>query len=595
MHNDFIALCNSSRKLYIAFTRSMPSTISNLKRFGTLLLAILLYSRTGHATITVYPWVHLYKGVDHARGEADAAESRVQKVNALRIDLSDPDVQLFGTPSNGAAPLETFGQTTSTFLRTYGLQAAINVSFFSPVTSTPNDPRDLLGLCISQGAVVSPPESGTFSTALMVTRSNQASIVITTSNTIPATNIYTAITGAEYILKNNVNLGVNTDINPRTLCGLSQDKRFLILITVDGRQTGYSEGVNHFESAQWLQRFGAYNGFILDGGGSTTMVRSDGAGGSIQLNRPIDGGVPGHERVVGNNLGVTAPRLPDVVVSAVDWLPTSLVTGTRLVFRATVKNQGTGATPPGIILGVGFLIDGTAVSWTDKYTNSLAPGASITLAADGGTNGTNIWIATSGAHTVTATVDDIGRFPETNETNNVRTATFTVNTAPVLSAIGTKTINAGGTLTFTNHATDPDIPAQTLTFSLDAGAPVGASIVAATGIFSWTAPQVTSPQTNSTTVRVTDNGSPVLSNIRTFSIVVVPPPRVSNVKISNGNFNLTWQTYPGKTYRVEYKNNLIDPNWTTLGSDQVAVGSSLSASDAVNANPQRFYRIVQLN
>jgi Phosphodiester glycosidase/CARDB len=573
----------------------MRLTISNFARIVVLLLALSLFSGTGHATVTVYPWVHLFKGIDHARGEADAAESRPQKVNALRIDLNDPDVQLFGTPSNGAAPLETFGQTTSTFLTTYGLRAAVNASFFSPVTSIPNDPRDLLGLCISQGISVSPPESGTFSTALMVTHSNQASIVTTTSNTVPATNIYTAITGAEYILKNGVNLGVNTDINPRTLCGLSQDKRYLILITVDGRQTGYSEGVNHFESAQWLQRFGAYNGFILDGGGSTAMVMSDGASGATQLNRPIDGGIPGHERVVGNNLGVIAPFLPDVIVTAVDWSPANLVTGTRLVFRATVKNQGTGPTPTGVILGVGFLVDGIAASWTDKYTNALAPGASITLTADGGPNGTNVWVATAGSHTVTATVDDIGRFSETDETNNVRTTTFIINTPPVLATIGNKTINAGGMLIFTNHASDSDIPAQILSFSLDPGAPAGAGIGAASGVFSWMAPQVASPQTNNVSIRVTDNGTPVLSDAKTFSIVVVPAPRVSSITTVNGNINLTWQTYPGKTYRLEYKNNVTDQNWTSLGSDIVASGYSLSVSNAINANPQRFYRVIQLD
>src|SRR5690242_15830017 len=125
----------------------MRLTLSNFTRNGILLLAIsfFLFATTGRATITVYPWVHLFKGIDHARGEADAAESRLQKVNALRIDLSDPDVQLFGTPSNGAASLETFGQTPSTFLKTYGLRTAVNANFFSPVTSIANDPRDLSG------------------------------------------------------------------------------------------------------------------------------------------------------------------------------------------------------------------------------------------------------------------------------------------------------------------------------------------------------------------------------------------------------------------------------------------------------------------
>jgi hypothetical protein len=61
-----------------------------------------------------------------------------------------------------------------------------------------------------------------------------------------------------------------------------------------------------------------------------------------------------------------------------------------------------------------------------------------------------------------------------------------VNLPPVLGAIGNKTGVVGTPVTFTATATDPDIPANTLTFSLDAGAPTGASINPTTGVFSFT-------------------------------------------------------------------------------------------------------------
>src|SRR5207244_672645 len=60
-----------------------------------------------------------------------------------------------------------------------------------------------------------------------------------------------------------------------------------------------------------------------------------------------------------------------------------------------------------------------------------------------------------------------------------------VNGAPVLAAIGNKTVNQGATLTFTATASDADVPANTLTFSLDPGAPSGATINGSTGAFSW--------------------------------------------------------------------------------------------------------------
>ena len=59
--------------------------------------------------------------------------------------------------------------------------------------------------------------------------------------------------------------------------------------------------------------------------------------------------------------------------------------------------------------------------------------------------------------------------------------------APVLGAIGNKSVDEQATLTFTATATDPDLPAQTLTYSLDAASlAAGMTINASTGAFSWT-------------------------------------------------------------------------------------------------------------
>ena len=62
------------------------------------------------------------------------------------------------------------------------------------------------------------------------------------------------------------------------------------------------------------------------------------------------------------------------------------------------------------------------------------------------------------------------------------------------------------------------IPAQTLTFSLDAGAPTGTSIDATTGKFQWTPSESQGPGKYTITVRVTD--SPGLSDAKTFTVQV---------------------------------------------------------------------------
>ncbi|MGI2298071.1 putative Ig domain-containing protein, partial [Paenibacillus sp. GXUN7292] len=76
-----------------------------------------------------------------------------------------------------------------------------------------------------------------------------------------------------------------------------------------------------------------------------------------------------------------------------------------------------------------------------------------------------------------------------------------VNTAPVLAAIGNKTINERDLLTFTASATDFD--GDTLTYSL-VGAPVGASINSSTGEFTWTPTEAQGPGSYTFAVRVND-------------------------------------------------------------------------------------------
>src|SRR5207237_5153238 len=86
-----------------------------------------------------------------------------------------------------------------------------------------------------------------------------------------------------------------------------------------------------------------------------------------------------------------------------------------------------------------------------------------------------------------------------------------VNSLPVLAPIGNKTVNELTLLTFTNSATDGDIPAQTLTFTLDAGFPAGANITT-NGVFTWTPTETQGPSNYPVTIRVIDNGSPPLSD-----------------------------------------------------------------------------------
>lgn len=122
-----------------------------------------------------------------------------------------------------------------------------------------------------------------------------------------------------------------------------------------------------------------------------------------------------------------AADAPDLVVTDISWSPSSPVAGSSVIFSATIKNQGTAATPNGVVHGVAFQIDGGGTTlWSDDYTSSIPAGGSVTVTVNGGTAGP-AWTATQGSHSILAWVDDINRMPnEVNENNNQFTKALSI-------------------------------------------------------------------------------------------------------------------------------------------------------------------------
>ena len=67
-------------------------------------------------------------------------------------------------------------------------------------------------------------------------------------------------------------------------------------------------------------------------------------------------------------------------------------------------------------------------------------------------------------------------------------------------------------------------------------------------------------------------------------------PNILSAAVSGGDFNLTWSAIPGQKYRVQFKNNLTDANWSNLVPDVTATLATASINDPVSAM-QRFYRV----
>ena len=97
-----------------------------------------------------------------------------------------------------------------------------------------------------------------------------------------------------------------------------------------------------------------------------------------------------------------------------------------------------------------------------------------------------------------------------------------VNDAPVLGAIGNRSVNELVLLTFTATATDADPPADTLTFSLANGTsgtvPTGAAIDGSSGVFTWTPTEAQGPGVYTFDVCVSDDTA---SDCETISVTVL--------------------------------------------------------------------------
>ena len=64
--------------------------------------------------------------------------------------------------------------------------------------------------------------------------------------------------------------------------------------------------------------------------------------------------------------------------------------------------------------------------------------------------------------------------------------------------------------------------------------------------------------------------------------------------LSGGGMTIYWSAVPGKTYRVQFKNDLNYSYWNTLAEDVTATGLTGSQVDPyAYLTNHRFYRVVQ--
>ncbi|MFZ5819089.1 MAG: SH3 domain-containing protein [Chloroflexota bacterium] len=247
----------------------------------------------------------IFPGVTYYRKEAQTPRKFVTHV--LAIDMRSNGLQFLVTPpshSNGTVCT----RTTSKFLAEFGMRIAINgdgFDYLDPATYNPDDycpnggdPVKVKSYAASRGNVYSARLPGR--PILYINANNVVSF------DTPSGKVHNAISGDRMmVLKGKAVSGLdNTTLEPRTAVGLNQNGRWMMLVVVDGRQPGYSEGVTFAELANLMIPLSIYTGINLDGGGSSTMVIEGADGKPFVINSPIDELQAGKERAVANHLGI---------------------------------------------------------------------------------------------------------------------------------------------------------------------------------------------------------------------------------------------------------------------------------------------------
>lgn len=235
-------------------------------------------------------------------------EPRPMVIHVVTIDLKAEGIDTLVTHGDPDAPRPLEAETTSEFLTDNNLQLAINGDAFTPwydlgpLGYSPKDGERVspLGFAASKGVTYA--QDTDEQPTLYIYQNNKASLNALTGK------IYNAISGYELLLWNgNIVEGLDSsDVDPRTAVGLNRAGSKLIIVIVDGRQPGYSEGATEAELAQILLEQKAHSAMNLDGGGSSTLVIQGEDGQPEVLNSPIHQGIPGNERPVGNHLGFSA-------------------------------------------------------------------------------------------------------------------------------------------------------------------------------------------------------------------------------------------------------------------------------------------------
>lgn len=205
---------------------------------------------------------------------------RPLKIHFLKVALTASALEVIALPGedpDGAGPAESrLSMPMDLFVKHRAL-AAVNANAFAglPVDKTSGPdwfegrPIDIHGTVVSGGKVISPVEANRTSFWLNAV---QKPHIGTPANMSTVAEAVADWFSPLIIDGRMIPDSADRVLHPRTALGFDNTGAWLLLVVVDGRQPGFSEGVSLFELASLLLSEGCSQSINLDGGGSSIML-----------------------------------------------------------------------------------------------------------------------------------------------------------------------------------------------------------------------------------------------------------------------------------------------------------------------------------
>ncbi|MCM8815114.1 MAG: phosphodiester glycosidase family protein [Candidatus Omnitrophica bacterium] len=222
-------------------------------------------------------------------------QPRPIRIHALKIDLQKGSVKPVVIPAKDP---DGPGQAEAVLTNPLELAKDKNVIAFvntNPWDSFPDEkgkrnrnwydgqPVDITGLAATGGRLISPAGDGCVS--VWTDSTGRFYISQKPDEKIMSEGVagwYQIVKARQIIPKQNETL------NPLTGIGIDQTGYIVWLVVADGRQKGFSEGMSHYELAEFMIGLGCYDVALMDGGGSSIMGISDEKGCIRIVNSPSD-------------------------------------------------------------------------------------------------------------------------------------------------------------------------------------------------------------------------------------------------------------------------------------------------------------------